>query len=330
MANETTSTQFDEQILAYALGERVLSANLPKIVVLGLVNELEIAGSGSDTARINQWVDLGASGAGTEGTEFTTNEAVDLDSAIDLQVAEAAAIQRAVFTNFGLETMFPVRFASVADLMQSGSLEQKISVLGPRLDPMLAAVVEKREDDVCSLLDGFSNTVGTTTVDLTAEVALAAQYTLKTLEPLHEDWVYVLTPNQVHELQLAVGFNGGGLGGSVWANQGDLSFFNFRPDMPRNGFRGSFMGIPVYEYAHSLRELMNSDADVAGALMCRGVGDPRNGGQLGAIGLAQNGFIKFHIDYSAGYRGAIVVLSSDHKALEVRNTHGVTIVSDAP
>jgi hypothetical protein len=65
-------------------------------------------------------------------------------------------------------------------------------------------------------------------------------------------------------------------------------------------------------------------------LMCRGVGDPRNGGQLGAIGIAQNGFIKVNIQHSAGYRGVIVVLSSDHKALEVRDTHGVTIVSDAP
>src|SRR5687767_3578381 len=126
MANETTSTQFDEQTLAYALGERVLSANLPKIVVLGLVNELEIAGSGSDTARINQWVDLGASGAGTEGTEFTTNEAVDLDTAVDLTVAEAAAIQRAVFTNFGLEVMFPNRFSNVHELMQNGDLGQKM------------------------------------------------------------------------------------------------------------------------------------------------------------------------------------------------------------
>jgi hypothetical protein len=330
MAQETVSSSFDEQILAYALGERVLSANLPKIVVLGLVNEMEIAGSGSDTARINQWVDLGASGAGTEGTEFTTNEVVDLDTAIDLQVAEAAAIQRAVFTNFALETMYPVQFANVTDLMQNGSVQQKMQVLGPRLDPMLAAVVEKREDDVASLLDGFSNTVGTTGIDLTAEVALSAQYTLKTLEPLHEDWVYVLTPNQVHELQIAVGFSGGGLGGAVWSSQADASFFNFRPDMPRNGFRGSFLGIPIYEYAHSLRELMNANADVGGALMCRGVGDPRNGGQLGAIGLAQNGFIKVNIQHSAGYRGVIVVLSSDHKALEVRDTHGVTIVSDAP
>lgn len=330
MANETTSSSWSDASLAYSLTERVLSANLPKLVVLGLVNELDITGEGTDTARINQWADLGAAGAGTEGTAYTTNEAIALDTAIDLTVAEAAAIQRAVITNFALETSLGVSSSNLAEALQNASLAQRIAIVGPRADPMMAAVLEKREDDVSSLLDGFSNTVGSTGVDLTLTNMIAAQYTLKTLEPIHEDFVYVLTPNQVHEITLELGDTGGGKGGSVWVNQGDLSFFNFRPDMPKNGFRGSFMGIPVYEYAHSLRELMNGTDDVAGALMCRGVGDPRKGGQLGGIGLAQLGFLKFHIEYDASYRGLVVVITSDHKALEVRNTHGVTIVSDAP
>src|SRR5687768_4396291 len=107
MANETTSTTYDSQILAYSLGERVLSSNLSKIVALGLIYAIVLKGSGSDTPRINSHSDIGAAGSGTEGTEFTTNEALALATAIDLQVAEAAAIQRAVITNFGLETKYP-------------------------------------------------------------------------------------------------------------------------------------------------------------------------------------------------------------------------------
>lgn len=329
MGNETTSTTFDSHILAYTLGERILGANLPKWVVMGLVNELEQAGTGSDTARINQWGDLGVAGAGTEGTEFTTNEAVALATAVDLQVAEAAAIQRAVVTNFALEMKYP-GLPDVSRLLQDGTLEQKIAVLGPVADPMMAACLEKREDDLCNLLGGFANTVGTSGADITVSNMIAAQYTIKTLETLHEDFVYVLTPNQIQELQLELGVTNGGAGGALWSGPADASFFNFRPDMPRNGFRGSFMGIPVYEYSHSLRTTANADADVCGALMCRGVGDPRFGGKLGAIGLAQNGFLKFHIEYSAGYRGIVVVITSDHKALEVRDTHGVSIITDAP
>lgn len=329
MANETTSTTYSDNSLAYVLGDRVLSANLPKIVVSGLVNEIDITGEASDTARINFHTDIGAAGSGTEGTEYTTNEELTLATAVDLTVAEAAAIQRAVITNFGLETKYP-GMGDLWRVLQEGSLDQKLAILAEEADRMGFACIEKREDDVSTLLDAFSNTVGSTGVDLTVTNMIAAQYTLKTLEPTHEDWVYVLTPNQVQEITLEIGVTGGGLGGSVWTNAGDLSFFNFRPDMPRNGFRGSFMGIPVYEYAHSLRELMNGTDDVAGALMCRGVGDPRKGGQLGAIALAQRGFLKYHLEYSAGYRGVIFVVTSDHKALEVRDTHAVTIVSDAP
>jgi hypothetical protein len=329
MANETTSTTYSDNSLAYALGERVLSANLPKIVVTGLCNEIDMSGEGSDTARINSHTDLGAASAGTEGTEFTTNEELALATAVDFVVAEAAAIQRAVITNFGLETKYP-GVADVWRALQEGSIDQKLQILAEEADRMGFACVEKREDDLASLLDGFSNTVGSTGVDLTVTNMIAAQYTLKTLEPLHEDWVFVLTPNQIQELQLEIGVTGGGLGGSVWTGPADASFFNFRPDMPRNGFRGSFMNIPVYEYAHSLRELMNGTDDVAGALMLRGSGDPRKGGQPGGLALATRGFLKYHLEYSAGHRGVIFVVTSDHKAGEVRDTFGVTIVSDAP
>lgn len=329
MANETTSTSTGAAVLEFALTERILSANLPKWVVSGLSNEMDIAGSGSDTARINQWVDLGVATNGTEGTQFTTNEAVALDTAVDLTVAEAAAIQRAVITNFSIETRYP-GLPDVSRLLQDGSLEQKLAVIGPFADPMMAAVLEKREDDLCNLLGGFSNTVGSTGVDVTVTNAIAAQYTLKTLEPIHEDFVFVLTPNQIQELQLELGVTGGGLGGGLWSGGADASFFNFRPDMPRNGYRGSFMGIPVYEYSHSLRTTANGGADVCGALMCRGVGDPNAGGQLGGLAMATSGFLKFHIQYDAGYRGVIVVVSSDHKALEARDTHGVSIITDAP
>jgi hypothetical protein len=60
MANETTSTTYADNGLAYVLGDRVLSANLPKIVVTGLVNEIDISGEPSDTARLNFHTDLGA------------------------------------------------------------------------------------------------------------------------------------------------------------------------------------------------------------------------------------------------------------------------------
>jgi len=329
MANETTSTSYSDNSLAYGLGERVLSASLPKIVLTGLVNEIDISGEPTDTARVNRNTDLGVAGAGTEGTEFTTNEEFALATPVDFVVAEAAAIQRGLVTNFALETRFP-GVSDVWRALQESGLDQKLAILGVEADRASFPCIEKREDDLCNLLGGFTGTAGTTTVDITVANLIAAQYTLKTQEPDHEDWVYVLTPNQVQEVALEFGDTGGGKGGSIWVNAGDLSFFNHRPDMPRNGFRGSFMGIPVYEYAHSLRTLANANADVCGALMCRGIGDPRKGGQVGGLGLTTRGFLKYHLEYSAGHRGVIIVVTSDHKALELRDENGVSLITDAP
>jgi hypothetical protein len=328
MASETTSTVYADSALSYSLEGRVLSANLPKIVLHGLANEIDITGERSDTARLNRNTDLGAAASGTEGTTYSTNEEFALETPIDMLVAEAAAIQRGIVTNFALEVKLGI--GDVWRALQEASLDVKLAILGDESDRASFACLEKREDDLANLLDGFSNTVGTSGSDLTVTNMLSAQYTLKTLEPQHEDWVYVLTPNQVQELQLEIGVSGGGLGGSVWTGQADASFFNFRPDMPRNGFRGSFMNIPVYEYAHSLRTTANANADVCGALMCRGVGDPRKGGQLGGIGIATLGGLKYHLQYDAAMRGVLIIVTSDHKAQEVRNDHGVSIITDAP
>lgn len=328
MASETTSTSYSDNSLAYGLGERVLSAHLPKIVLQGLVNEIDISGEATDTARVNRNTDLGVAGAGTEGTEFTTNEEFALATPVDYVVAEAAAIQRGLVTNFALETRFPGQ-ADVWRALQDAGLDQKLAILGEESDRASFPCIEKREDDLANLLANFSVTVGTTTVDMSVANLIGAQLSLKQNEPDHEDWIYVLTPTQVDDMTREFGDVGGGKGGSVWVNAGDLSFFNHRPDMPRNGFRGSFMGIPVYEYAHSLRTTANGGADVCGALMCRGVGDPRKGGQPGALGLATRGFLKYHLEYSAGHRGVIIVVTSDHKALELDDLNGVSIITDA-
>lgn len=328
MANETTSTSYADNSLSYSLGERVLSASLPKIVVSGLVSEIDLSGVPSDTARVNRHTDLGVAGSGTEGTEYTTNEEFALATAVDFLVAEAAAIQRGIVTNFALETKFPGQ-ADVWRALQDAPLDVKLAIVGEEADRASFPCVEKREDDLCNLLGSFTGTVGTSGSDMTITDLVAAQYTLKTQSPDHEDWVYVLTPNQVQEMTLEMGVTGGGLGGSIWVSQADGSFFNFRPDMPRNGFRGSFMGIPVYEYDHSLRTI--SGGDVCGALMCRGQGDPRRlGAKVGALGMCSRGFLKYHLEYSAGHRGVIIVVTSDHKALELRDENGVSIITDAP
>ena len=80
-----------------------------------------------------------------------------------------------------------------------------------------------------------------------------------------------------------------------------------------------------------MRTLSDTNANVNGALLAIGRGDPRpgKGGQLGAIVHARRGFIKTRLDYSAADRGMIVVVAMEYVAAEVRDEHIVRIKSKA-
>lgn len=334
MSNETTSTSWSSLRVTEILGSLPLPANLPKIVALNLVNRDSIAGMPGLTKKYPVHQDDGAASAATEGTDITANNEFDMAAAVTVAVSEQAAV-RAEITDVALERRYP-GMGGVAGLVQRADPQEILGALGPFAGRMQAMLLEKAEDDVTNLFDNFSNTAGSTGQDLTVSNLMTAIYTLKTLEPngAPEDWCFCLTPNQLHEARLELGVTNGGLGGSVWFQQADVSFFNFRPDLPRNGFQGSFLGIPVYEYSHSLRNLeANAGADVSGVLMVRGVGAPDEpGGQVGAISFVEGRDppISYYAELDASLRSIQLVATYVYNVAEIKDTHGVSIITDAP
>jgi hypothetical protein len=329
MANETTSTTYSTHSLSYILGENAVPANLPSLVVSRLANEVDIDGQPSTTFQVPVHLDLGAASNGTEGSAITSNQALSYDSAVQGAVIEGALV-RAVVTDNAVATRFP-GLAGVSDAMQTLSFEQRLAVLQPEVNRLAAMCFEKFEDDHCNLLSGFTNTAGSTGVDLSTADIFSAIYTYDTLDASNQNRALVLTPNQVDELRRDLAIASGiGIGGSLWQSQIDASVFN-GAGIPENGLIGSFMGIPVYQYSHSLRTLMNTNADVAGALMAVGSGDPTVAGNpVGAIMNVRKGGLKVRLEQSAAERGTIVVVSMEYVATELKDGHGVTIVSDAP
>lgn len=326
MANETTSTTVATNKLSYVLGQRALPPNAASIVATQLFNDDDIAGLPTNTRQYPVFSDLGAALAGVEGTPITTNTVLGYDAAITATPVEGALV-RGLVTDRSIEVRFP-GMANVSDLMQRGTFDQQLAALAPEVDRLLGMCLEKKEADGLALLTGLSTSVGTSGVDFSVDDAFAAIYTFDTLEGLHGDNVWLLTPNQVDELNRSIALTGGGLGGGVWVQQVDAAMINNR-NLPTNGLMMSFMNRPVYKYAHSLRVLSDTAANVNGGLIARGIGTP-DGGQLGAFGFVRNGGVKVRLEYSAENRGMIVVVSLEYAAVEVRDAHGVRIRTDAP
>ena len=328
MSNETTASTWSARRLTEALLPVARKAHTPKNVLINLVNMQSIDGLPTDRAKITQHKDIGAASDLTENVDLTANTLLEYEAAIECVPSEIGL--KATISRKAIRRSLPgVPAMEVADAIQSGNLARFVGLVREKAAQMLGSLDEKIEDLLANLLASFSNTVGSTGVDLTAADIINAEYTLKTLEPEHEDWVLVLTPNQIREIddEQAVVANGTG---SVWFAQGDLNIFNFKPDLPRNGYRGTFKGHPVYEYSHSLRTLMNSNADVAGAIMCRGIGPADGTGQAGALCLTEGAPPIFDLEGDGSLRAAELVLTQEVSADEVDDANAVTIVSDAP
>lgn len=326
MANETTSTTYSTHSLSYILGENAVPANLPSLVVSRLANEVDIEGQPSNVFQVAVHADLGAATGGTEGTAITSNTALSYASAIQGTVVEGALV-RAVVTDNAVATKFP-GLAGVAEAMQTLAFEQKLAVLQPEVNRLASMCFEKFEDDHCNLLAGFSNTAGQSGVDLSAADIFSAIYTYDTLEAVNQQRALVLTPNQVDELRRDLAVTGGGLGGALWNTQVQANIFGAN-GIPENGLIGAFMGIPVYQYSHSLRTI--SGGNVAGALMAIGSGDPSMAGNpVGALMTVRKGGLKVRMEQSAAERGTILVVSLEYVAVELKDGHGVSILTDAP
>jgi hypothetical protein len=332
MANETTTSSagHTSRVLTEALGALAFQVGgHPKAVVGPLCNQDSIDGLPTQTKQYVPRADQGAASSATEGTaianaEHTMGTAITAspgEYGINYEITEKLVRHR--FPGYSAQSVVEIFARENPDEIASVCME-------PAQDQYLM-LAEAAEDACANLLSGGSNTVGSTGVDLTVSTLVNAIYTMKTLEPAHEDWAFVLTPNQILEIQLELGITSGGLGGSVWMAQGDVSMFNHLRDLPRNGFRGSFLGIPVYEYSHSLRTLMNTNADVAGALLCRGVGAvDAPGAQVGAFSFVEGAPMIWRAQKSADGRALNLVATYEFAAVENDDDNLVTIVSDAP
>ena len=115
-----------------------------------------------------------------------------------------------------------------------------------------AAIATKYDADAMALFDGFSNSVGSTGVDLTPAVMAAAAYTLR-LNNIQGPYVYVLHPTAHFDVQANILSSGA----SVYTNPAFVSFLGAQP--AANGYVGNLFDVNVFVSTNT--ESINSGAD---------------------------------------------------------------------
>jgi hypothetical protein len=321
MAGETTPTTVADRQLAALLGASALPAALPDIVLCNLANDEDIEGQPSLVRKYSVAADDGVASAGTYGTTFTTNNEFDYGTAISITVTEGA-IARGVVLNTAVEVKFPGK-GSIREIMMGGDTGLKVAALSEEWGRAASMCMEKFESDHTALLDNFC----TSGQAFTVSDAFSAIYTMDTGEPVTRDCAFFLWPVQVRDLRSDLAVNGGGLGGGVWNQSVDVNFLK-AADLPKNGYLGTFLGRPLYQGAHSLRNLSDADVNVNGALIAIGKGAPDTG-QLGALAHVRRGMFQTHFDYSVDDRGVKFAVVMEYGVAEIRDSHGIRIKTKA-
>jgi hypothetical protein len=147
---------------------------------------------------------------------------------------------------------------------------------------ILEAHYLRAETDALALFSGLSESAGTSNQPLSFATLLDALLKVMDNNPSSEDLVFVLEEQGLADLRtlaasgtgasLSAIFGGGG--------SGDVSFFNHRPDASRNGFRGSFAGIPIYSANKSVMQTANAGVDRVAALIVAGRGETGTPGSV--------------------------------------------------
>lgn len=331
MANEYTPTVNATAQLAAAVSSAFAPPNKADIVLSPLCSSIDASGFPSLVIKIPNPSDMTAASSATYGTALSSNDDLAFGTASSMTIVEGAAA-RGIILDTSVSIQLP-GMGSVDQLMQEGSLQQRVAVLGPEINRLAAACIEKFEADHCALTTSPSNSVGTTLTALTVEDLFSAIYTFDTLESPTRETAFLLWPVQVRDLATNLAVAGGGLGGAVWGNL-DTSVLSAQA-LPANGAKGSFLGRPVYQGSHSLRTLSDTNGNVNGMLFAVGRGDPfKPGAQYGYIcnairpSAAGAPFVVRLIN-DPDQRGTKVTVVMEYNAIEFRDTMAVRIKTKA-
>ena len=188
MANESSTSTLDDITNVSLVGPFLLKALSERPGLYMLAKEFNLTGQWASPAlkiatETSWWGSANDDGAGVD-TEFDATQATDLSNTA---------------VSSGGITITPGEYGvliALTDNVQEDSVSA-IDVLGWIQERMLHVISLAITDDYLALLAGFSNSVGTSGVDLTVAQLIAAQQGLRTRGVDADQLVYILDNQQV-------------------------------------------------------------------------------------------------------------------------------------
>ncbi|MEE9615272.1 MAG: phage major capsid protein [Thermodesulfobacteriota bacterium] len=285
MANEVTTAagSAGELVAAEIVSRLIIDAAYAEAVMPPLVRVADISAESTLTVEFPKWPLLSASDL-TEGTD-ASNTAVDTAS-VSVPADEAGIM------------------ITVTDMLLNstglGGLEPYAAELGK-------ALANKIDTDLLAEVADFTNSVGSTGVDITESDFLTAIYTLEAGNAVGP-FVAVLHPVQVHDLRTALASTTGAIWGGPSVPAADLGAF------------ASLYGVDVFKSTSCAS--VNTDADRQGVMMPMG-------NQSGLAYVLKTG-AKTEFQRDASLRATEIVVTAIYgdECVNTAPNGGVAIITD--
>jgi hypothetical protein len=316
MANETTTTTMNDVVYSAVIEPSFLAYTMDWLVATPFARRFSLVGKPSNALDIPRpATDMGTVGDGGGGVdgEFDATQATDLSAniAFDTDKVTVTSSEYA-FKRTITDNVFEDSIAGI-DLMDV--------ILADGAQILSTAF----EDDMLALLASLSNTVGTTTADLTIAQALAAQVNIRKRGVRAPDGVvYVLDEQQVDDLEAAMIATAANQAAYVMAADKLLGIDRTANNGMGNGHVFNFRGYPVY--STGLTDTANAGADVVGA--CFVPSTPAND-RYATFGWVDKRPFRVETERDASLRGDEVVFSMRRGVAEITDASGTAIITDA-
>jgi hypothetical protein len=320
MANEITTTTMND-VTNSALVEPVIILALSEQPGIAVQSCREFSAIGKATnvltipTQTSYWGAANDDGVGVD-TEFNGTEATALSNtavstgAVTLTAAEYGVAHQ------------------VTDNVGEDSAIDALELMNLFTGQMLKVLQLALDDDFCALFASLSNSVGTTTADLTVANMIAAFSGLRTRGTIADATVYVLDTQQAEDLDTAL--TGANAAAAIYALSADR-IIDYQPSsghgLAPSRQMSSFRGAPVY--VTGLTDTANTAADVVGACFCPSTAMNDATGAT-TFGLIWKRLPKFEAQRQAKSRASDLVMTMRAGVAELQDGSGTKIVTDAP
>ncbi len=285
--NPSTTTTYNDTVYSAIIADMVLDALMATVVTPPLMRNFDLSNQPSKSVDVPK-ADKFTAAALTEGTEVA-------NTALTTSKVTGTAAEIGIM-------------ATVTDVLEVSDIP---AAHGARLRQLGRAIANKIDVDITALYASFSNTVGTTTADLTLANLLSAIYTLEAADA-PKPYVGVLHPIQISDMRTALETNAN----SPFQSQGIRAGTN-ELGPAGNGFAGEWFGLPIYFSTNV--PTANAAADRAGGIFSANY----------ALGMVKKWSSKIVPMYWPPIRGWVLTATANYGVFEIEDDAGVAVITDA-